>query len=62
MNLTGIAAIYQQEMARFGRTLLQSIIAPVLSTSLYFIVFGAAIGGRMQQIEGVSYGEFIVRA
>ena len=60
MNLTGIAAIYQQEMARFGRTLLQSIIAPVLSTSLYFIVFGAAIGGRMQQIEGVSYGEFIV--
>ena len=60
MNLTGIGAIYQQEMARFGRTLLQSIIAPVLSTSLYFIVFGAAIGGRMQQIEGVSYGEFIV--
>ena len=60
MNLTGIAAIYQQEMARFGRTLLQSIIAPVLSTSLYFIVFGAAIGGRMQHIEGVSYGAFIV--
>jgi ABC-2 type transport system permease protein len=47
-------------MARFGRTLLQSIIAPVLSTSLYFIVFGAAIGGRMQHIEGVSYGAFIV--
>ena len=60
MNLTGVAAIYQQEMARFGRTLLQSIIAPVLSTSLYFIVFGAAIGGRMQHIEGVSYGAFIV--
>jgi len=60
MNLIGIAAIYRQEMARFGRTLLQSIIAPVLSTSLYFIVFGAAIGGRMQQIDGVSYGAFIV--
>jgi len=60
MNLTGVAAIYQQEMARFGRTLLQSIIAPVLSTSLYFIVFGAAIGGRIQHIEGVSYGAFIV--
>ena len=60
MNLIGIGAIYRQEMARFGRTLLQSIIAPVLSTSLYFIVFGAAIGGRMQQIDGVSYGAFIV--
>jgi len=60
MNLVGIWAIYSQEMARFGRTLLQSIIAPVLSTSLYFIVFGAAIGGRMQQIDGVSYGAFIV--
>jgi ABC-2 type transport system permease protein len=60
MNLIGIAAIYRQEMARFGRTLLQSIIAPVLSTSLYFIVFGAAIGGRMQQIDGVAYGAFIV--
>lgn len=60
MNLVGIGAIYRQEMARFGRTLLQSIIAPVLSTSLYFIVFGAAIGGRMQQIDGVSYGAFIV--
>jgi len=60
MNLIGIAAIYRQEMARFGRTLLQSIIAPVLSTSLYFIVFGAAIGGRMQQIDGVVYGAFIV--
>jgi ABC-2 type transport system permease protein len=60
MNLIGIGSIYRQEMARFGRTLLQSIIAPVLSTSLYFIVFGAAIGGRMQQIDGVSYGAFIV--
>jgi ABC-2 type transport system permease protein len=60
MNLVGMAAIYREQMSRFRRTLLQSIIAPVLSTSLYFIVFGAAIGGRMQQIEGVSYGEFIV--
>ena len=60
MNLIGIWSIYSQEMTRFGRTLLQSIIAPVLSTSLYFIVFGAAIGGRMQQIDGVSYGAFIV--
>jgi ABC-2 type transport system permease protein len=60
VNLIGIWSIYRQEMARFGRTLLQSIIAPVLSTSLYFIVFGAAIGGRMQQIDGVSYGAFIV--
>jgi ABC-2 type transport system permease protein len=60
MNPIGVLTIYRQEMARFGRTLLQSIIAPVLSTSLYFIVFGAAIGGRMQQIEGVNYGAFIV--
>lgn len=60
MNLYGVGAIYRQEMARFGRTLLQSILAPVLSTSLYFIVFGAAIGDRMQQVEGVTYGAFIV--
>ncbi len=60
MNLTGVAAIYRQEMARTGRTLMQSILAPVLSTSLYFVVFGAAIGDRMQQIDGVSYGAFIV--
>ncbi|WP_029076427.1 ABC transporter permease [Kaistia adipata] len=60
MNIHAIRAIYLFEMARTGRTLLQSIVAPVLSTSLYFIVFGAAIGSRMQEIDGVSYGSFIV--
>jgi ABC-2 type transport system permease protein len=60
MNLRAIQAIYVFEMARTGRTLLQSIVAPVISTSLYFVVFGAAIGTRIAQIEGVSYGAFIV--
>ncbi len=60
MNLRAIRAIYVFEMARTGRTLLQSIVAPVISTSLYFVVFGAAIGTRIAQIEGVSYGAFIV--
>jgi ABC-2 type transport system permease protein len=60
MNLRAIRAIYTFEMARTGRTLLQSIISPVISTSLYFIVFGAAIGSRISQIEGVKYGAFIV--
>lgn len=60
MNLTAVRAIYLFEMARWGRTLLQSIVAPVLSTSLYFIVFGAAIGSRVPDIDGVSYGAFIV--
>jgi len=60
MNLRAVGAIYRFEMARTWRTLLQSIVAPVISTSLYFIVFGAAIGGRIQTIEGVSYGTFIV--
>jgi len=60
MNLRAVGAIYRFEMARTWRTLLQSIVAPVISTSLYFIVFGAAIGGRIQTIEGVSYGAFIV--
>ena len=60
MNLLSAGAIYYQEMARFGRTLLQSILAPVLSTALYFVVFGSAIGGRIQEIDGVSYGAFIV--
>jgi ABC-2 type transport system permease protein len=60
MNLYAMRAIYAFEMARTGRTLLQSIVAPVLSTSLYFVVFGAAIGSRLNQIEGVSYGAFIV--
>ncbi len=60
MNLRAIGAIYSFEMARTGRTLLQSIVAPVISTSLYFVVFGAAIGTRIAQIEGVPYGAFIV--
>ena len=60
MNVHAIQAIYAFEMARTRRTLMQSIISPVLSTSLYFIVFGAAIGSRIQQIEGISYGAFIV--
>ena len=60
MNLTSIAAIYRFEMSRFFRTLLQSFLSPVLSTSLYFVVFGAAIGSRIEQVEGVSYGAFII--
>lgn len=60
MNLYAMRAIYLFEMARAGRTVLQSIVAPVLSTTLYFIVFGAAIGSRMQEIDGVSFGSFIV--
>jgi ABC-2 type transport system permease protein len=59
-NRRGVWAIYKFEMARFRRTVWQSIVAPVLSTSLYFVVFGAAIGGRMSQVDGVSYGAFIV--
>jgi ABC-2 type transport system permease protein len=60
MNFHAIGAIYHFEMTRFWRTLMQSIASPVLSTSLYFIVFGSAIGSRMVDIEGVSYGAFIV--
>ncbi len=60
MNIYGMLAIYRFEMARTRRTLMQSIIAPVITTSLYFIVFGAAIGSRIQEVEGVSYGAFIV--
>jgi ABC-2 type transport system permease protein len=60
MNLPATKAIYQFEMARWGRTLLQSIVSPVIATSLYFVVFGAAIGSRITQIEGVPYGAFIV--
>ncbi|MGO9135549.1 MAG: ABC transporter permease [Methylovirgula sp.] len=60
MNLRAIRAIYSFEMARTFRTLLQSIISPVISTSLYFVVFGAAIGSRISQIEGIKYGAFIV--
>ena len=60
MNLHAIRAIYTFELARTARTLLQSIVSPVLSTSLYFVVFGSAIGSRMGEIDGVSYGAFIV--
>jgi len=60
MNLPAIRAIYTFEMARARRTLMQSIVSPVVSTSLYFVVFGAAIGSRIAQIEGVTYGAFIV--
>ncbi|WP_134497765.1 ABC transporter permease [Microvirga pakistanensis] len=60
MNVYGIKAIYLFEMARTWRTLMQSIASPVLSTSLYFIVFGSAIGSHMANIDGVSYGAFIV--
>jgi ABC-2 type transport system permease protein len=60
MNLRAVAAIYKTEMMRTGRTLAQSIVSPVISTALYFVVFGAAIGSRITQIEGVNYGSFIV--
>ena len=60
MNVHGIRAIYRFEMARAFRTIGQSIVSPVLSTSLYFIVFGTAIGSRMGDIDGVSYGAFII--
>jgi len=60
MNWRAVVAIYSFEMARTGRTIWQSIVSPVLSTSLYFVVFGAAIGSRITEIEGVSYGAFIV--
>ena len=60
MNLTAIKVIYLNEMMRFWNTLFQSIASPVISTALYFVVFGSAIGSRMENIEGVSYGLFIV--
>jgi ABC-2 type transport system permease protein len=60
MNAHAVKAIYLFEMARMGRTPAQSILSPVLSTSLYFVVFGAAIGERIAEIDGVSYGAFIV--
>ena len=60
MNLQAIRAIYMFEMSRTRRTILQSIVSPVISTSLYFVVFGAAIGSRITQIEGIPYGAFIV--
>ena len=60
MNLPAVRAIYAFEMARTRRTLMQSIVSPVLSTSLYFVVFGTAIGSRIQEVGGISYGAFIV--
>jgi ABC-2 type transport system permease protein len=60
MNLYAVRAIYKFEMARTFRTLLQSVVSPVVSTSLYFVVFGGAIGSRIAEIDGVSYGAFIV--
>jgi ABC-2 type transport system permease protein len=60
MNLEGVKTIYLYEMARWTRTVLQSVVAPVITTALYFIVFGSAIGGRITEINGVSYGAFIV--
>jgi ABC-2 type transport system permease protein len=60
MNPYGIKAIYRFEMARWGRTLWQSLVAPVITTSLYFLVFGSAIGSRMSDMAGVDYGSFIV--
>jgi ABC-2 type transport system permease protein len=60
MNLHAIRAVYTFEMARTWRTLLQSIVSPVISTSLYFVVFGAAIGSRISEVDGVPYGAFIV--
>jgi ABC-2 type transport system permease protein len=60
MNFHAVKSIYLFEMARMRRTLVQSIVAPVLSTSLYFVIFGAAIGSRITEIDGVSYGSFIV--
>ena len=60
MNLHAVRAIYGFEMARTRRTLMQSVISPVISTSLYFVVFGAAIGSRIQEVGGISYGAFIV--
>ncbi len=60
MNFYGVKAIYKFEMARAWRTLMQSIASPVLSTTLYFVVFGTAIGSRMGEIDGVSYGAYII--
>ena len=59
-NRRGVWAIFKFEMARFRRTLLQSVVTPVITTSLYFVVFGSAIGSRISQVNGVSYGAFIV--
>ena len=60
MNWIGVKSIYLHEMDRMRRTLFQSLISPFISTSLYFVVFGSAIGSRITEIEGISYGSFIV--
>ena len=60
MNWRAVYTIYMFEMGRTGRTLMQSILSPVISTCLYFVVFGAAIGSRMGEVGGVSYGAFII--
>ncbi len=60
MNRHAVAAIYKYEMARTLRTMFQSVVSPVISTSLYFIVFGSAIGSRIEEIDGISYGAFLV--
>jgi ABC-2 type transport system permease protein len=60
VNIEAVKALYVFEMSRWKRTLMQSIISPVLSTALYFVVFGAAIGSRISQVDGISYGAFIV--
>ena len=60
MNFRAVLAIYRFEMERTGRTLLQSIVSPVVSTSLYFVVFGSAIGSRIKEVDGIGYGTFIV--
>ena len=60
MNYYGVKAIYLHEMNRMRRTLFQSLFSPLISTSLYFVVFGSAIGSRIPEIDGVSYGSFIV--
>jgi ABC-2 type transport system permease protein len=60
MNLHGVGAIYKFEMARMRRTLMQSVASPVISTCLYFVVFGSAIGSRMGDIDGISYGAYII--
>ena len=60
MNFNAVASIYRFEMARFFRTVLQSIVSPIVSTSLYFVVFGSAIGSRIDTVEGIAYGAFIV--
>ena len=60
MNYYGVKAIYLHEMNRMRRTLFQSLVSPLISTSLYFVVFGSAIGSRITEVDGVAYGSFIV--